>query len=269
VARPAEIDWRDVDVAILAMKSQDTAEAARALALAAGADLAVVSAQNAVANERILSRWFGRVYGMVVMCPAAHLEPGHVQIHSAPVSGMLDVGRFPSGVDQTTKDIASALESATFHSVPRPDIMRWKYRKLVMNLGNAVQALCGRSKSTDELSEIVAILEEEAARTFKAADIEPVTVEEDRARRADHLKIQPVGEQPRAGGSTWQSLQRGTGAVETDYLNGEIALLGRLHDVPAPANALLQRLANEAARDRRPPGSMSHADLLDALRGVA
>ena len=128
------------------------------------------------------------------MLPALHLEPGVVEASASPLTGILDVGAFPDGLGPRAETIAAAFATATFESVARTDIMRWKYRKLVMNLGNAVQALCGRSKSTDELSEIVAILEEEAARTLKAADIEPVTVEEDRARRADHLKIQPVGE---------------------------------------------------------------------------
>jgi lysophospholipase L1-like esterase len=37
-------------------------------------------------------------------------------------------------------------------------------------------------------------------------------------------------------------LARATGSIETDYLNGEIAMLGRLHGVPTPVNALLQDL---------------------------
>ena len=69
----------------------------------------------------------------------------------------------------------------------------------------------------------------------------------------------------RGGGSSWQSLQRGTGTIETNYLNGEIVLLGRLHDVPTPVNALLQRVANDAARRKLPPGSMLASDLLRAL----
>jgi 2-dehydropantoate 2-reductase len=69
----------------------------------------------------------------------------------------------------------------------------------------------------------------------------------------------------RGGGSTWQSFARGTGSIETDLLNGEIVLLGRLHGVPTPANALVQRLANDAAADRRPPGSMTAADVLRQL----
>ena len=69
----------------------------------------------------------------------------------------------------------------------------------------------------------------------------------------------------RGGGSTWQSLARGTGRVETDLLNGEIVLLGRLHGVPTPVNALLQDVANELARTGAPPASLTEADLLARL----
>jgi 2-dehydropantoate 2-reductase len=73
--------------------------------------------------------------------------------------------------------------------------------------------------------------------------------------------IEGVG---RGGGSTWQSLARGAGSVEADYLNGEIALLGRLHGVPTPVNDLMQRLVAEFARERRAPGGLS-PDQLRAL----
>ena len=45
------------------------------------------------------------------------------------------------------------------------------------------------------------------------------------------------------GGSTWQSLAKGASSVETDYFNGEITLLGRLHGIATPHNAYLQSLA--------------------------
>ncbi len=75
------------------------------------------------------------------------------------------------------------------------------------------------------------------------------------------MTVVPVDGVPRAGGSTWQSLARGTGATEADYLNGEIALLGRRFGVPTPVNDLLQRIAVRFARERRAPGSMSAAEL--------
>jgi len=69
-----------------------------------------------------------------------------------------------------------------------------------------------------------------------------------------------------AGGSSWQSLARG-GRLdrETDYLNGEIALLGRLHGVPTPVNVGLQVLANEMARTGPAPGSWPVSDLAARL----
>jgi len=262
-ARPSEVTWQEGDVVVLAAKSQDTEAAARDLYAAAG-DVPVVSAQNGVANERTLARWFGQVHGMCVMMPTAHLEPGVVQAHSVAATGILDIGRFPDGTDEVDDALATALRASRIECVARPDIMRWKYRKLVNNLGNAVQALCGRVPDTAEVRQALDLLTAEAEAVFVAAEIDPVTDEEDDVRRADHLQLRPIGDEPRAGGSTWQSLTRGSG-VETDFLNGEIALLGRLYGVPTPANARIQALMAGAAARRQAPGSMSTAELLEQL----
>ena len=66
----------------------------------------------------------------------------------------------------------------------------------------------------------------------------------------------------RSGSSTWQSLARHTGEVETDYLNGEIALLGRLHGVATPVNAALCRLAARVASDGAGPQTLTADDVL-------
>jgi 2-dehydropantoate 2-reductase len=260
---PRDLSWRDDDVVVLAAKSQDTDAAARDLYAAAG-EVAVVSAQNGVANERTLARWFGRVHGMCVMMPTAHLEPGVVQAHSAAATGILDLGRFPDGTDDVDEALAEALRASRFESVTRPDIMRWKYRKLVNNLGNSVQALCGRGLDSAEARALLDLLTREAEVVFAAAGIDPVTDEEDDVRRADHLQLRPIGDEPRAGGSTWQSLTRGSG-IETDYLNGEIALLGRLHGVPTPANERIQALMRDAAARGAGPGIMTIHELLAVL----
>jgi 2-dehydropantoate 2-reductase len=253
-------------VVLLAVKSQDTVPAVGAIADAGLAE-AVVCLQNGVDNERAALRSFGHVYGVCVMLPAAHLEPGIVTAHSAPTTGLLDIGRYPVGVDGRAERIADAFRSATFGSEPRPDIMRWKYRKLVMNLGNAVQALCGPLERRGAALEVLDLLDAEATRCFETAGIEVTSVEEDQARRGDHLAIGTVEGRPRPGGSTYQSLQRATGRIETDYLNGEICLLGRRYGVPTPANAAVQALANRAARERWAPGRLSPDDLLAVIAG--
>ncbi len=143
VAHPREVELRRDDVVILAMKTQDSAEALHALGALGGVDVAIVCAQNGVENERLALRRFARVYAMCVMLPAQHLEPGVVEASSAPITGLLDLGSYPHGLDDRAHEIVAALNASTFESIARPDIMRWKYTKLLMNLGNAAEAVCG------------------------------------------------------------------------------------------------------------------------------
>jgi 2-dehydropantoate 2-reductase len=263
---PAAVGFGPDDVVVLGVKGQDTIAALDALAAVAAPETPIVCAQNGVENERVALRRFANVYGMCVMCPATHLDPGVVQAYSAPVSGLLDVGRYPDGVDDTAIAVADALRASTFESEPRVDIMRWKYAKLLMNLANAVEALFARS---DASAELASRARAEGDEVLRAAGIDFASAEEDRERRGDLLTWQPVGGTRRGGGSSWQSLQRGTGAIEADYLNGEIVVLGRLHGVATPANALLQHLANRAARERMAPGTLDAGDAADALDTLA
>ena len=201
---------------------------------------------------------------LTTLMPAAHLEPGVVEQQSVPVPGILDVGRFPGGVDDTTRTVAAAFASAGFVSEPRADVMAWKHRKLLMNLGNATQACLVPGPATEELSRRA---RSEGETVLERAGVAVVSDEQDRERRGDILTSGhgPVGAGGRSGGSSWQRLLRGTGTIETDYLNGQIVLLGRTHGVPTPVNELLRRTAVRMAREGREPGSMDAAGLLTDL----
>ena len=252
---------------LLAMKSNDTVAALDALGatVADPSTIAVVCLQNGVANERAALRRFPNVYGISVLCPTVHLEPGVVEAFSSPVEGVLDIGRYPTGVDATASSVAGALSSATFVSEPRPDIMRWKYAKLLLNLANAIDAAATRD---DEAGRLIEMARAEGEACLAAAGIDVVPAPEERARRDGILDVGPAERGRRPGGSTWQSLARGTGSTEVDYLNGEIVLLGRLYGVPTPVNELLQRVANGLARSGRPPESHSGAELMERLEGL-
>ncbi len=258
VSHPSELAFDVDDVVLLAMKSQDTLAAVDALALAAPASIPVVCLQNGVENERFALRRFENVYGVCVMCPTGHLEPGVVQAFSWPTAGIVDLGRFPKGTDALAQTLAATFERSCFSSIARPDIMRWKYSKLLSNLGNALEAACGPAARSGRIAQM---LVGEGVACLRAAGIDFASEAEDAERRGDLLRLRPVGGERRGGGSTWQSLARGTGSVESDYLNGEIVLLGRQHDVPTPANALLQRVATEMAANHAPAGSMTEAEL--------
>ncbi len=258
VTDPAEVIWQEDSVVLLAVKGQHTDAALAQLVAAAPPTTPVVCMQNGVENERRVLRHFPDAYAMCVMCPASHLRPGVVQAHSAPVTGLLDLGRYPAGVDDRAQSIAEAIDATTFQSVARPDIMRWKYRKLLMNLANAAEALCGPEGRFTPLTKAA---QAEGSAALEAAGIAVATAEEDRARRADHLQLRATAAGEWSGGSSWQSLARGTGSIEAEFLNGEIVLLGALHGVATPVNALLQRLALQAAHEGRAPGTWSPEQL--------
>jgi 2-dehydropantoate 2-reductase len=255
VGEPSRVDWSGEEVVLLATKSQDTLAALTALRAAAGSAVPVVCLQNGVENERVALRLMDEVYGAVVMLPAAHLEAGAIEAYGAEITGHIDVGRYPDGVDERGRAICAALAGSRMDSHAVADVMRLKYAKLLLNLTNAVGALFTASERRDQLAELVkeegrAVLDA-AGITYEAPEITDI---EARWRR---WGVRDIDGRTRAGSSTWQSLARGTGEIETDYLNGEIVLQGRLHGVPTPLNERLCALAAEAARERRAPGTLS------------
>lgn len=263
VDAPSRIAWTADDIVVLAMKTQDTVAALTTLAAAAPSTVPILCMQNGVANERMALRRFPNVYGVYVWCVSSHLKAGVVEAWCAPITGVLDVGRYPSGVDTLATTVAEAFRTSTFFSSARTDVMRWKYRKLLSNLGNAVEALCG---SAPRSSVVVTEARREGIACLTAARIPVAAEDEEVAEREKLLKVRSIGGRSRGGGSSWQSLARGSGSIECAYLNGEIVLLGRLFGVPTPVNELLERLARQAAVEGKPPGSMSVSELEQRIK---
>ena len=253
VGHPDEVAFSPDDVVLMTMKSQDTEMALRDLERAGGSDVAVICSQNGVDNERMATRRFSRVYGMVVWMPATYLEPGLVLNHAQPIGGILDAGCYPQGIDPLITQVTQDLTQCGFSATPDPNIMRWKNTKLLSNVRNAFQAVCGFDARSRK---IVHALRDEALACYKAAGIDFVPEEELQERVRSQLKLVDIEGHPRTGGSSWQSLVRGLPTVEADFLNGEIVMLGRLHGIPTPCNQLVQKMANEMARTGQRPGSI-------------
>lgn len=261
VGWPGEVTWHDDTVVVLAMKSQDTMPAVAQLAATAPPSVAVVCAQNGIANERNVLRCMPVVYGAHVVVSADHLEPGVVARFGVPFVGLVDIGRFPAVEDTdhvVGEAMANDLTDAGFRSAVSRRIMPAKARKLHYNLGNAVSALIGSCDIGRSLTQLARV---EADEVFAAAGIAMIPLEEDLARR-DGLTSAPADGVARVGGSTMQSLLRGAGAIETDYLNGEIVVLGRMHGVPTPVNEVLQRHAAIAAHRKLQPAAMDPTELM-------
>jgi 2-dehydropantoate 2-reductase len=252
---------RDDVVALLAVKSQNTAAVLAAKA-AAGVGGAVVCMQNGVDSERQALRFAAEVRGGLVMCPATRIAPFTVRSHASASYGVFDVGRWPTAgavADRLADEIAADLEAAGFSSRSIRDVSRWKYAKLLRNVLNAVDAACGWQARGSVLAERVAA---EARECLDAAGIDRVSPEELSARAAGYSDYVPVEGIEFSGSSTAQSLSNGTGSVEVDYLNGEICLLGRQHGVPTPANALMQQVCTRLAALGAAPESLDADELV-------
>jgi 2-dehydropantoate 2-reductase len=249
------------DVVVITAKTQDT-PAIHAQLVDWNGDVPIVCATNGVEHERMALRRFDRVYGMVVQLPAQFEKPGEVTALCAPTNALLDVGRYPGGIDETAAMLATLLDSSPgVLSEADPEVMVKKYAKLLINLGNVADAACGlRGRG----AKVVATAIDEGKHAYSAAGISW----EHSAERAEHykgraatMKFDIPPDDTFVGGSTWQSLMKGATSLETDYFHGEILLLARLHGLSAPANAFLQRFASRMLRGEVVAGSMTTGQL--------
>lgn len=281
VSHPGDVRLSDRDVLVFATKTQQLDAALqewadrpvhgpRGVVATAGELLPAMTALNGVAAEEKALRYFRRVFGVCVWLPAVHLEPGEVIVRSWPVVGQFHIARWPASTStQVDARLLAGLADTWGRAgirvrIPH-DVAPWKYNKLLSNLGNAVGAL---SAEPADAAELVAAVRSEGENVLRRAGIEFVTFETSTAARADGPTIRPVpGWHDGPTNSTWQSLIRNTGNVETDFLNGEIVRLAHRHGTAAPLNAALARAARAAVRNGLGPGRYS-AKQLAALVGL-
>ena len=173
---------------------------------------------------------FARIYAVCVMLPATHLEPGRGR------------GRVPP--DPRRSSTSAASPAAPTRPLPRS---RPTSRPPASSPWSATTSWRGSAASSCSTSATASTPPSPRATPPtswpsgpwpRASGCSPppacplVTAEEDRERRGSILQRRTDLE--RRGGSTWQSLARGTGDSEIDYLAGEIVLQGRLHGVADP-----------------------------------
>jgi len=249
------------DVVVITAKTQDAPPIHAAL-FDWNPDVAVVCGTNGVEHERMALRRFARVYGMVIQLPAEFEKPGEVTILCGPTNAILDVGCYPNGVDGTAERLAALLDgSPHLLSEADDDVMTKKYGKLLINLGNIADAACGIAGRG---ARVTAAAIEEGKRVYEAAGIrweQSADRVERYKKRADSMRFDfPEGD-TFLGGSTWQSLVKGATAIETDFFNGEVMMLGRLHGVPTPTNEFLQRYGARLLRREVRAGSVKPEEL--------
>jgi 2-dehydropantoate 2-reductase len=256
------VPFRASDVVLLCAKSQQTVRCLGQLrAAGAPSTLPIFCCQNSIWNEPVATRMFDNVYGVMILLPAFFMTPGIVVNTMIEQYGQMDIGRYPRGIDALAEDVSKTLRDACFIAATHAEVMLPKGVKCLHNLANALDAIIGGREGAREF---VLEAQREAKQIWSAAGIgweEPDSFLQ-RTQLFRKLQKTPPGYEEASGkSSSWQSLARGTGNIEAEQLNGDVAALGRLLGIAAPYNELLWRVAVDMARAGDPPGKYTLADL--------
>ena len=261
VTSPSQIDFATGDVIFLCMKGQDTELALKDLKKVAE-DMPVFCFQNGVRNEEIAIRYFSGVYGIMVQVGAVYLTDGEVIARRDP-PGWYIIGRYPEGTDELTEAVAEELRTAGYFIRTTVDIMPYKWGKLIGNLNNAVGAITNGDR--ESMRPIYNAVFQEAQAIVQKAGIKWIS-QEQVTRDWPEITAPLHGQlNTEAQSSTWQSLARHQGNVETEFLNGEIVRVAKKHGLQAPINEKLVKISQEMAANHEPPGKYTPVRLSEIL----
>ena len=257
VTEPSQIEFGPEDVVLLCVKGQNTDEALRDLR-AVVEDIPIFCVQNGVRNEEIAIQLFPRVYGVMVRVGGVFVNNGEVIARREP-PGWFIMGVYPVGTDDLVEAVAADLRDAGFYVLVTSDVMPYKWGKLMQNLGNAIGAITNVRGGDN--NRIFRAVQQEAREILSKSDIRWISAEE-LALQWPEITIQPRSSlDTEAQSSTWQSLSRRQGTVETDFLNGEIVRLAESLGTQASVNERLLRIVQEMAAKRELPGKYTSAEL--------
>ncbi len=261
VTNPSQIDFATGDVIFLCMKGQDTELALKDIKKVAE-DMPVFCFQNGVRNEEITIRYFSGVYGVMVRVGTVYLTDGEVIARRDP-PGWYIIGRYPEGTDELTEAVAEELRTAGYLVRTTADVMPYKWGKLIGNLGNAIAAITNSDR--ESARPIYDAVFQEAQAIVQKASIKWIS-QEQVAKDWPEITAPVHGQlNTEAQSSTWQSLARHQGSVETEFLNGEIVRVAKKLGLQAPINEKLVEISQEMAENHEPPGKYTPARLSETL----
>ena len=183
----------------------------------------VLVCMNGLENEGRVAEVASQVHPAMVYVPSQLMLPGTVDLHGSPHVGV---------VDTDDEELAELLRSAGLDSVATPEIWAWKRAKAITNLCGALQVL---GRHFDEVGPLMA----EGEQVLAGAGLAHKSVAE-LLDRVGTFELGLIEGEERVGGSTQQDALRSR-PLESAWLNGHFARMGREHGVPTPINAALMK----------------------------
>ncbi|MFV0451160.1 MAG: ketopantoate reductase family protein [Propioniciclava sp.] len=240
------------DVAVLALKSFDTAAAVDSLVATGHPVPPVLSLQNGVDNETTIAERVGADRVVAGTVTTAVGKPGVGHVIEEKLRGMGIAASSP-----VSAALVDALNDAALIARTYPDAAAMKWSKLLTNLtGNATSAILDMSVSAifsdRRLYAVEVAVLRECLAVMDALGVAPVNLPGTKvralalaARRAPRWIGQPVLTRALGSGrgnkmpSFHIDLHSGRGTSEVAYLNGAVVGHGTAHGVPTPVNRVL------------------------------
>jgi len=252
------LDPKDIgpsDIILLTTKSQDTAEATKAIKAHAKADAIIISLQNGVSNPDVLRGTLSQpILGAVVPFNVTGKGPGRFHCGT---EGDLTVQNMD---DPRLEALQAIFAKAEQGLVISDDILSVQWGKLIVNLNNAFNTLTGGTLREGLLQRDyrrgLALVVEEGLSVARGAGIEPAAF-----GKADATKMIKILRLPNflykiimnkivkidtaARSSMLDDLEMGR-VSEIDYLQGEIVRLADKTGQNSPHNKTIYNMVGEA-----------------------
>lgn len=244
------------DLALVCVKSYDTAAMAAAVAPHLRGDALVVSLQNGLGNVETLEQRFGaeRVLGARVIFGALLPAPGRVRVtvYADPVL----LGPWSAAADDRRHDAArrwaASFSAAGIPSAATAELPAALWAKVFYNAAlNPLGALLGlHYGALAERPEVRAVMDRVIDEAFAVAVAEGVRLRWPDAagyRAAFYERLVPSTYDHRS--SMLQDLERGR-PTEVDAISGAVWHRGAERGIPTPYNEMLTRLVHSRERPR-------------------
>lgn len=247
----------EADIILVAVKSKDTLHAAEQIKQYAPNKAIVISLQNGISNKEILSKTCPqRILAGVVPFGVVWSEGSH--FHQA-VDGQLIIESDGSN----KKAIQLCFEHSGFPVIFSNNILTVMWSKLLLNMNNAINALCGVPLLTGlqnrEYRKAVAACMSEALTIMSAANITSVKVGKTpvylvpKILRLPNFLFNIIASammkiSPSARSSMLDDIEQGR-EPEVNYINGEVLKLAESKGMAAPINDKVTNLIMNAHRD--------------------
>jgi 2-dehydropantoate 2-reductase len=227
-----------VDCVIVLVKSAQTRQAMLSSMSLLGPHTTVLSLQNGLGHEDILSEVVGRerVLAGKSYCGGQFIAPGHVicgvrgkQTHMGELDGMMS---------ERILAVAKAFNEAGLQTTVSDNIMGTIWDKLFVNVATGAisgitRLMYGDLYQVPELEACAIAAVSEAMQVAKARGITTSMTEPVQAWR-----LAGAGLPYEFKASILQTLERGA-RTEVDYMNGAVVKLGAQHGIPTPVNSTL------------------------------